>query len=141
MNVKIHLSVDEVRRLLAWRDNYHEAFYQGDIMAEHLQDDDEMWDAISAGNDYNPLDAPNYGIYDDCGPFEIWDATTEDIEHIQQFLDTYPTVEDVIDKYLPHDDAPDPTPFYDLNGEIRDLDDIIEDFCNDSGFDPSFFNL
>lgn len=98
MYVNIQLSTDEVRRLIAWKDDYTKAFYLGEIMAANYTDDGD-WTGLSAGNDFNyQAEDDGYEVYDDWGPFEIWDVDNQTIEDIRNYLSSYPTVQSALNR-------------------------------------------
>lgn len=94
---KIYLTTDEVRRLIAHTTDWRTAFFTGDIMAKNLQTEDDCWDGVSAGNDFDyALSDDDYGVYDDWAPFQIWDASPDMADDIRSFLKQFKTVEDVL---------------------------------------------
>ena len=95
----ISVSTDEVRRLIAYKNDYHEAWFLGDIMAKNLQTEDDCWDGVSAGNDFDPHDTADgeYGVFDHWSPFQIWDADDDMADEIREFLVKHPTVESAIE--------------------------------------------
>lgn len=93
----IHLTADEVRRLIAWKYDPSNAFFDGEIMARNYTTDDDDWTGISAGNDFNYLAKDDdYDVCDEWGPFEIWDCPVELAASIRDFLNEFPTVEDAL---------------------------------------------
>lgn len=94
----ISVSADEVRRLIAYKNDYHEAWFLGDIMAKHLQTEDNCWDGVSAGNDFDPNDTSDgeYGVFEQWSPFQIWNVTEQEAADIREFLAKHTTVESAI---------------------------------------------